>query len=573
MFLLVAADVEKKNLPQSKRIDLECKENVEDSDSETESENETTIENKAFPQQRFSPVMKQQLPPSDKPYRPKPIKIKPDSNSPIRTEIGGDQTDGAASRPVTSKSTFQPTGAVFKAHSPRGRTDAVGGSKAKAFHEYHPWKKGRADSNQLQNVSNSEPAGQERTNEPKENQGTTHQGFDDRSAKDQRDTGVSGQEPQHSTPREALVRNTHSVGLPTTVRIAPSPGAVIVPGHVTIAPNRPSSTPANFNQSLPTSVIVARTTDIQSNVQGGGNLATLVPSTVQAIMSRGSTLQRASSMEFQSGVVQIGRPGGLTSVTIASPSTPTTPKPGFANIKPLTTNMIATNAVNVNTIQGKILATPPPADAPLQVPTTPTVLTNLVLKPNGSVVPMQTYNMTQNPAMAQLQYILPSIPAHINTGSKVTGTANVQVGSLQLTPTQPQSQVTIKAVPQPNQVTLVTNQAPGVAPHAINHAAPNTGMITQQIFNHGNIHTVIPVITTQPLPMNLAQQVVTVSQSSGYQSSGYQTSGYQTSGYQTSGFQTSGYQTNNLTAPQTQQRVTIGKTKYNLTSLYPSVTF
>lgn len=39
-------------------IDLNCQEQVSDSATESDVEDEGLIENKAFPQQRFSPVMK-----------------------------------------------------------------------------------------------------------------------------------------------------------------------------------------------------------------------------------------------------------------------------------------------------------------------------------------------------------------------------------------------------------------------------------------------------------------------------------------------------------------------------------
>ncbi len=45
---------------------------------------QTLIENKRFPQQRFSPVQKQ-VNSADVTYRPKPIKMKPES--PIRAEL------------------------------------------------------------------------------------------------------------------------------------------------------------------------------------------------------------------------------------------------------------------------------------------------------------------------------------------------------------------------------------------------------------------------------------------------------------------------------------------------------
>lgn len=53
-------------------IDLKCKEKVTDSDSESQSETEPLIENKVFPQQRFSPVSGVK----EVTCRPKPIKAR-----------------------------------------------------------------------------------------------------------------------------------------------------------------------------------------------------------------------------------------------------------------------------------------------------------------------------------------------------------------------------------------------------------------------------------------------------------------------------------------------------------------
>ena len=49
-------------------IDLDCKEHVSDSDTDSQSDDEQLLENKAFPQQRFSPVMKS-VSPGDITYR------------------------------------------------------------------------------------------------------------------------------------------------------------------------------------------------------------------------------------------------------------------------------------------------------------------------------------------------------------------------------------------------------------------------------------------------------------------------------------------------------------------------
>ncbi|XP_033125250.1 protein capicua homolog [Anneissia japonica] len=136
----VVIDSGRVEMRKADTIDLQCEEKVADSDLETESDDESAMHNKAFPQQRFSPMVK---PISDITYRPKPIKAKPENKTTIRGD--NDQLDGSSNsieiraRPVGGVSDFQPTGAVFKAHSPKGR-DPTPTGMAKAFHEYQPIK-------------------------------------------------------------------------------------------------------------------------------------------------------------------------------------------------------------------------------------------------------------------------------------------------------------------------------------------------------------------------------------------------------------------------------------------------
>ncbi|CAH1261795.1 CIC [Branchiostoma lanceolatum] len=115
---------------QDPDIDLKCKEMVTESDSGSQSEDEVMIENKIFPQQRFSPAMKPALP-GDITFRPKPIKLRPEPQQNTSIQVSrmasNAETQGPAavsqipfSRPIISSSNFQPKGAVFKVHSPKG---------------------------------------------------------------------------------------------------------------------------------------------------------------------------------------------------------------------------------------------------------------------------------------------------------------------------------------------------------------------------------------------------------------------------------------------------------------------
>ncbi|XP_070552136.1 LOW QUALITY PROTEIN: protein capicua homolog [Ptychodera flava] len=152
----VIADDEVSSVQPIGTIDLKCQEQVSDSDTDSQSEEEGMIENKVFPQQRFSPVMKP-ISSADITYRPKPLK--PGSTSPIRRQFSGlDHPDGPGASAATTGTTigqlsesqpitrpthsglFQPTGAVFKVHSPKGRVleQFKQSSVARSFKEYVP---------------------------------------------------------------------------------------------------------------------------------------------------------------------------------------------------------------------------------------------------------------------------------------------------------------------------------------------------------------------------------------------------------------------------------------------------
>lgn len=94
-------------------IDLKCKEKVTDSDSESQSDMEPQIENRVFPQQRFSP-MTANTSSSEVTCRPKPIKV------PTTTKFSTVSTTTVLTYPYHSPinpsgiSGFQPTGGAFK---------------------------------------------------------------------------------------------------------------------------------------------------------------------------------------------------------------------------------------------------------------------------------------------------------------------------------------------------------------------------------------------------------------------------------------------------------------------------
>ena len=119
-------------------VDLNCKEQVSDSETDSGSEGES-IENKAFPQQRFSPVMKP-VSSSELTHKPKPIKMRaslapPRSASQTAPRIlSSNLSTSLYENPksllsrrllISGTETFQPTGAVFKAHKPRNESSVT----------------------------------------------------------------------------------------------------------------------------------------------------------------------------------------------------------------------------------------------------------------------------------------------------------------------------------------------------------------------------------------------------------------------------------------------------------------
>ncbi|KAF5289605.1 hypothetical protein FQR65_LT11796 [Abscondita terminalis] len=102
----------------SSEIDLKCKEKVTDSDSESHSDLEPPIENRVFPQQRFSPVSSNNS--TEITCRPKPIKARlpsTESSTKFNSVVATSTMIGYHYHsPVnpTGVSGFQPTGGAFK---------------------------------------------------------------------------------------------------------------------------------------------------------------------------------------------------------------------------------------------------------------------------------------------------------------------------------------------------------------------------------------------------------------------------------------------------------------------------
>lgn len=98
-------------------IDLKCKEKVTDSDSESQSDVDHPIENRVFPQQRFSPVSNNNS--AEITCRPKPIKARmPSTDCAVKyiTTVASTVSNFPYHSPVNPSgiSGFQPTGGAFK---------------------------------------------------------------------------------------------------------------------------------------------------------------------------------------------------------------------------------------------------------------------------------------------------------------------------------------------------------------------------------------------------------------------------------------------------------------------------
>lgn len=98
-------------------IDLKCKEKVTESDSESQSDLDHPIENRVFPQQRFSPVTSNNS--TEITCRPKPIKARmPSTESAVKynTAVTSTVSNFPYHSPVNPSgvSGFQPTGGAFK---------------------------------------------------------------------------------------------------------------------------------------------------------------------------------------------------------------------------------------------------------------------------------------------------------------------------------------------------------------------------------------------------------------------------------------------------------------------------
>lgn len=549
-FCFIAADDEVCSVQEVQHIDLECKERVADSESETESEDETMIENKAFPQQRFSPVMKH-LSASDIPYRPKPIKAKPGSNSPIRSEIGSDQFDGCSNydkalpRPSSSGSTFQPTGAVFKAHSPRNKTDPLSDCKAKAFYEYQPANKESQEGvvrrgyfSKIEFKPSSSP--------------NTCQSFDQSSHTEDQDVSKFPdeikQQPSSSSDTPTSVQSSQNATILTDCKshevVAASDKSTRVASIENTASSNQSSTGSVFiNQSQASSVIVSKTLIPKSTQLGQSHQGSVIVNSQQLHRLHVGTPTSTNPTFTSFGLPNIHQKTDTVESMEVHPPTASQAALTTGNVilsgKPLSVLKSGCSQMNaaklLQTISqvkqgnGVLVATNQPRP---HSPTPATILANLSVKPAQNTTPLIHHALPQPscPANAStcipvspatvtstgchLQYILPSIPSQVPGPGPKPVPPGFQIASpIQLAPPI-SNQVTLKATPT-SQLAVVANHKAGTVPQSPNQIiGPGNVLSAQMLASNGA--QVIPLIASQA---SLPPQLVAISHTSASPSS------------------------------------------------------
>ncbi|XP_071806863.1 uncharacterized protein [Asterias amurensis] len=534
----VIADDEVCNVEEVQHIDLECKERVADSESETESEDETMIENKAFPQQRFSPVMKH-LSASDITYRPKPIKAKPGSNSPIRSDIGCDQFDGGSNydkaipRPSSSGSTFQPTGAVFKAHSPRNKTDPLSDCKAKAFYEYQPANKESQEGiakrgyfSKIEFKSSSSP--------------NTSQSSDQTSHTEDQD-GIT-QQPSSSSDKPTSVQSLQATASLTDCRSHEMVAASHKSARVaTIASSNQSTTSSVIvGQSQASSVIVSKTLKPKSAQPGQSHQGSVIvntqqlhrlhvgaPTSAKPTFSSFQIHQKAESVESKEVHAPTASQASLpTGNVILSGKPLSVLKSGC---RQMNAAKLLQTISQVKQGNGVLVAANQPRP---HSPAPASILANLNMKPAHNVTPLihhalqqpscQTNTSTCIPVApatvtstgCHLQYILPSIPSHVPGPGPKPVPPGFQIASpIQLAPPI-SNQVTLKAT-STSQLAVVANHKAGTVPQPPNQILGPANVLSAQMLA-SNGAQVIPLIASQA---SLPPQLVAISHTSASASS------------------------------------------------------
>ena len=404
------------------------------------------IENKVFPQQRFSPVMKP-VGSSDITYRPKPIKRVPDSgkagpNSPVG--VAASHIDRNIPRPSSNGSNFQPTGAVFKAKARIMSTGSVQdlktslydhmntgnqrGESVSSARALHPMKLHKitmvTDSDQKIIMSSNTEMGF--TN----GQGMLIGKFPQKPPVRSQPTPPQQLNIQKTTPSilqqtlQVGTQNLRPVAATTTLQILGSP-----PQHHIIT-NQQLPQVVSRNSVIPTFTTMGKPiatpgfTSAQQQSAGAGNFSTSTATAQPAVQHQqqaqtilphtsSAGLKNVGGTIFLQGIPATQYGMIITSQALASP---TVSKPTVLAVSGTNGQFINTSLQNiVPSMVSQGQATPTQTMAP------PTVLTNLIIKSGqtGQVLqpglnspsPGQAMNQSINSAVqpTHFQYILPSI--------------------------------------------------------------------------------------------------------------------------------------------------------------------
>ena len=510
------------------------------SDSETDSthEDEVLIENRAFPQQRFSPVMKHTS--SEIPYRPKPIKrvLESSGKGDHRSPAGGimshqTYTDGLLPRPSSNGSNFQPKGSNFQPKAQTKTRFMSAGSVAdlnqQSINDYAA---------QIQRGSSvsSAKAG---TQQPVKLHNITMS------------TGGPEQKIIMSSNTETTLGNQIGRGpivgkFPQKANKAGGKPSVQVAGQPLLL--QPMSV-SQYNQPLTTAVHIVASS--QPMVSNAGHITNSVTTTYATTASPISTARQNVSIQPQTPTASLKGVGGTFVIQGLSQynllvSTPSLMSPTITKIAPIPAS--SGSHYVTTTLQSN------PQHSRSHSVTAPTVLTNYVIKPNQTSQPGLSSPPAPSisPAYSQpsvqpthVQYILPSVrmqaPAQ---GGKVQnhviqmalpGTV-VPQGSIQLTfsgapgqaPSTPQShhsqvqqvQVSPQQV-QTNKIQLQPIQgfkvvsSPG-RPQPSPAASPQLNVVPQtiQVINQtvpSSKQQAVPVVT-QLVTLNQAGSIIATPQ-------------------------------------------------------------
>lgn len=479
-------------------IDLNCREHVSDSETDSTPEDDI-IENKAFPQQRFSPVMKP-ITSSDITYRPKPIKRIPDSgkpgpNSPVGVSPGHQSFDRQIPRPSSNGSNFQPTGAVFKAKGKQSRylsTGSVQDLRSSLFENMSSNLRGesvsstRSINQQQMKIHNITMAtGNEQKIIMSSNMETTFGSQNGRGGPiigkfSQR--GPIKQQPQRQvapvSTGPSILQQTLQTGVQnsrpvttTAIHIVPSPQQALLNQQYA---NKNSVIPTYTTTGKPISASVPSVSLQQNPVHGSFNTSmatanvqpqTILPNSTSAgLKNMGGTIVLQGIPASQYGMI-------IGSQPVASPTVSKPPTLSVAGSTQYISNSLQNYVPSISASQGQ--ATPTQTMAP------PTVLTNFIIKPGQAGPTIQpalnspspgqqvTPNFNQHVQSTHVQYILPSIrmqapPAGGKVQNHVIQMAlpgtHLPQGSIQLTFAGNQNNAQAQSVQQVQQVQMSPQQ-------------------------------------------------------------------------------------------------------------------